>query len=527
MLTLFQQPPNYASAYKPVSWGFTSTKYPNTEPGESLLSVFSIEVADAGDVANYGNGLEVGDCYVFHDTVNPNTFVLGQAVLIEGTSLGLYSGQYRVLKPINDFITVLDTEYVGDDTGGQISKFYERYSLEVTITMQGQSGNVVKTIYPDKFNIFELDLSDVAQRSFGDVFDIATPGAPTALINASGYITVFYSFEVREGYMIPNALGINEFTITRYRENQLLPPDYSSPKGFYIVNSAHPYHHVETATGDIDLVWEDDYKDYIASSPVLNRKFLTYCPRGYRNAVYYENEATVVGPDDSHYLAILTTTSAQQWEVIVASYDQSNATIQVSDLNIGTPAAGSMMVAVGPENLGSLIHPDADHYIVALRNAVTENHITEGFAFRIDRDCSTNPERFYWLGSLGGIDAFTFKYDTGSSTSVERRTISKPHMRTDLYAFGVRGDWQRRVFSTEIARSFSHESKKVSKAVLRFVVTDLFESASVRIAKYINEFGQRVWTHVIPTNNEVRMPVRGGKVSINYELGVDNNKQRT
>lgn len=510
-ITRISVPPRFAPAYKPVEYSFTSDKFPNSLPGESGITIYRIKAATSTDVATYGNGLVIDDVFIEHDNVAIGTWSVGQTLLIENTTY--YDGRQRVLKLISNTMTVIDTGDLGEDTsGGTLSKFYDGYCLIATVTMENLSEPVQKILRPDPDNTITVDIRDVAQRSFKDVFELISVGGSGG--NAAGYITQKYTLSIGEGYNIPSADGVNDFVIDKN--------DLFKSVNQFVVNAVQPYHHIDPFTGEPDLQWEDNLDGYVVNVGGGETPFLTYAPRGRRDGQYRPNEALELAMTDSFWLAFLIQNSITNLNVFVINYNASNVSIGSSSRSIGAPTTGSFIVGVGPDNLNSMVMSNAHHYTVAISTDGGQ-YVTELFTFIIDRECYNEPQRFYWINPLGGVDGFTFHYADARKTGVKRQTLSKPHMKSDLSS--TRGDWQRRMFSTEIEREYRSTTKTFSKGILTYVAEDLFESATVRIQRYENGNDYH-WTQVIPTGSDVQIPAKHGRLVMDYQLGVDEMKQR-
>ena len=510
-VTRISSPPRFAPAYKPVEFVFTSDRFPNTLPGESGVKINFIKEATALDVTIYGNGMVIGDVFIEHDPVTVGTWNVGQA--LELTNTTLYNGRQRVLKIINLTVTVIDIASLGDDSsGGEVTKYYEGYKLIATVTMQNLEDTVVKYLRPDPdFNI-PLDVRDIAQRSFKDIFELIEPGGSGG--SASGYITQKYSIVITEGYNVPNDDGVNDFVEDK--------TELFTVMNQYVVNSVQPYHHIDTFTCEPDLHWEENLDGYVVSTAGGETPFLTYAPRGRRDGQYRPNEALELAMTDSYWLAFLIQNSVTNLNLFVINYNASNVSIGSGSRALGVPTTGSHIIGVGPDNLNSLVLSNAHHYTVALSTDGGQ-YVTELFTFIIDRECYDAPQRFYWLNPFGGVDGFTYHYPDNRKTSVKRQTLSKPHMRSDLST--TRGGWNRRVFSTEIDRGYRATTKTFNNGILTYVAEDLYESPNVTTQIYENGTDLH-WTKVIVTGSDVQIPVKQGRLILDYQLGVDEVKQR-
>ena len=513
-ITLQATPTRFAPAYKPVQWTFSSDKFPNTIPGESGIVINTIRVAASIDVLAFGGTLAIGDVYIEHSPVTIGVWPIGQAIYITGTDNGLYDGQQRIIKEVSDVCTVIDTVDLGISFGGEASKYYEAFGLKVFVYLENLAEPAEKTITPNNVDgTMTVDIRDIAQRTFLDVFDLVRPeGSPARIAN--GYITQTYRIEAFEAHMIPDAEGTNEYTIPKV--NPYISPDV------FVVNSVQPYHHVDPITGDNDLLWEDNLDAYIMKTSISGGKFLTYAPRGYRNG-YKKEEAVQVSLTDDYWLGFLLTNAGFPISFFVESFDINNVSLGQTITALGALPSGSAMMPVGPANLGASLVTGLHHYHVAILGP--NGLMSEVFAFTIDSECYRDPVRMHWLNPFGAIDSFTYTEGGVRRTTTKRTTMSKPHMVTDLYTNTRRGDWQRRTFAVDIDRVYTASTKTIRLPMLTYLAEDLYESADVRLFRYDEETGP-VWTWVIPTSNEVNIPVKSGRLSLEYQLGIDETKQR-
>lgn len=515
---LHTQPTRFAPAYKPVLWTFISNRYPNIIAGESNVVIIRIAVATATDVLLYGGSLAVGDVFIDHDAVAIGVFTIGQAVLV-ANNIG-YDGTHHVLKEVSSTITVIDAPPNDEYFDGTLTKYYERLQFEVVVTMENSATPITKTIAPDINGDFNIDVRDIAQRTFADrdVFDRITPDQTAMPGQVNGYITQSYKFSIYESFMVPDLQGINEYTVPK-------GPQYNSALN-YVVNSVQPYHHVDPITGDTDLLWEDDLVSYILEPGRTNQRFLTYAPRGWKSGQYKGDQAQPIGLDDNYWLAFLYQGAGVPIDMVVTSYNATNFPYQVSTQTLGSPVIGSVMVAVGPKNLvgTGLLEPNAHHYTVVIRNPAA-GFMSEVFAFTIDRECYKDSEHMYWLNPFGAVDAFTFTHVGSRKNTVKRTTISKPHMHIDLQVGFRKGDWQRRMIATEFDLIYSATTKTLKQHLLTYLADDLYLSADVRLYKYTTVNSQ-VWTWVIPTGTETIVPNKAGRLEWEYQLGIDEVRQR-
>ena len=113
------RPSDRQSAYLPLEYTFTEQEYPNTIAGESQ-SILNIAKPTTAELANYTQ-LEEDDIRIQHGTISGLS--VGQHVRLLSVFEELYfdnketfgyAKNYKVKKIINQNITVIEAEYLGD-----------------------------------------------------------------------------------------------------------------------------------------------------------------------------------------------------------------------------------------------------------------------------------------------------------------------------------------------------------------------------------------------------------------------------
>lgn len=88
-----------------------------------------------------------------------------------------------------------------------------------------------------------------------------------------------------------------------------------------------------------------------------------------------------------------------------------------------------------------------------------------------------------------------------------------------------RGDHQRKTYRVEVTRGYSATMRKEAKQVLRWLGDEFITSPDVRTRIYVDA-EECIYTPVIITTEEFKMGFRGGRQEVQWELGVDNQRQR-
>ncbi len=187
VLTLLESPPEFCSAYKPLSIGVTSQRHPvNTMPGESGIAILSIKLADATDVAFHGAPLEEGDVFIYHSSVPLAVLPAGQTLKVTACNILEYNGVWRVLKEVGDKVKVIACDNFGTAIMGNLEKYYENYTLIGTLTNQASTGFTYYDVAPDQAGVFYMDPSDHIRATFLGATIIQVPSECAAQLRAEG-----------------------------------------------------------------------------------------------------------------------------------------------------------------------------------------------------------------------------------------------------------------------------------------------------------------------------------------------------
>lgn len=513
MLFVTETPVDFAPAYKPVQWGFTSAKFPvNTTPGESNLPIFSIATADATAVAAIGNGLAIGDTYVVLAAPAP-VIVDGCKVSIQNTPQLPYNGEWRVLRAVAPGIFTIDCPDFGGSVGGTVTYVYERYRLQISVHFATEAQPTIHYIDPSPDGVFRIDVRDQAQRAFRDVFDIAHPSRAAGIYPADQYITNLCEVIAQEGFVVyQNGIGVWQVQ----KERTTATPG----KGQRVVNSVQPYHHINEWTGSPDHDWDENLVDYVitpTSTGARAKRLLTYAPSWDGRLRGQE-----VRPGDDHYLAFLCDGTGPL-TVEFAFYGPNNAFISIQQFPATFPQ-NSGIIPCGPNNVN--VPAGTETYRVALRNQ--QNAVVSlTYLFKMDYKCYKAPRRFYALNKFGAVDAFTFTGYENRENAYEVQMVMKPTMPAKV---GPRGNWQRRTWKSQPGRAYSISSEALPKAWLRYVADEIMESPDIRtIIQRPDIIGPDVypwWTYVINLTESAPLGFEHGRLRFAYALGVDNEVQR-
>ena len=499
-------PGPFVSAYKPVQWTFVSDRSPNTIPGESGVQIWLIAVADQVTVSTIP-GLAIGDVFVVLTGAFASLFPLGQTVQFQGTTAARYDGVHRVIRAIDASTFVIDATDINGSLGGTVSKYYERYALYARVRFSGVEQTY--RIDDDGSGRFTMDIRDQAQRSFKDVFDLVPPGTPFTPIQSNEQITNTYTIEVGEGYNLPDEQGVNVYFYDFKTPLRLL-----DGKTQNVVNNVQPYHHInDWQGGAVDLNWDLNLKAYRLdiSSPVVNFRALTYANPGTRYSEYQ-----TVRSDDDHFLAFLLADPTNVAVRLKTFNGSGGSTTTYTPLDLFNIGSGSMILPIGPINLGLSL--TVVSYSITLVREFTVVPITEEYWFRVDASCHKAPRRFYALNKFGAIDAFTFIGFEKREDSYDRKFVSRPMMP---FTVGPGGSWQKKGWKTIPERRYSITSGTLSKGFMRYVADEIMESADLRTI-IDPSLG---WTHLVNLTDTNDLGFEHGTIRADYAMGVDNTVQ--
>lgn len=508
---LNSQPVDYIAAYKPMLCGYRSNKFPvNLTPGTSNLPISSIAKPAAPELAAYP-ALEPNDVVVQY-TAAAGSIRLGMLITIKDTDEGAYVGNYRVIKFLFDGYVVIDAAYTEDDSGGTLSRYFERYTMIAEVRFSGLTKAVFMDFKSDDKADFIVDLRDIAQRGFKDLLsdENMRPGLTTpVIVEADGLITQTYSIAVWEGYMEPDTTGINRFVEFRKEEEVVL-------LNKICVNAVQPYHET-TIQGNVTLAWQDDLVAYLVNENSTGRdagRFLTYAPR----------KGQTVREADDVFLAFLWNGGREQVFKVIRTYDRDGNLLD-TDRELFYPPTLSGVWRCGPVNLGAVITNDTHTYEVEFQqnNELVGVPITETFTFTMDRKCVEQSIRPTALNPLGGADGITMNVRENDGIQVERSTVSKPDMAVD-YSPTWTGDYNRRTWAIQMAKTYEANSEPQTAEIRKWFGESIFPSPDVRI-----EVKPGIWTPVIITTrtlNTYTSEKRPGVIRFGFVLGVDNVRQR-
>ena len=510
--------PTIKSVYRPMIWRFKSSLFPATGVG---FFGFELRRPTAQELLDFPT-LKSEDIIITHppfiDPIYP-----GQTWLFSFSDQFLYFGKvFRITALLDSGRTVVSGTYLGADTnlsGVQTASNFTLYALVQPSTFEEPVKVALKPILIDGEYQFELDVRDILARAFLPITDVARLDSRN-LILADNYIAMDYTVTAYEAYDVVSAANV--ITFTEFKDDAV-------GIGDYCYNVAHPYHQVER-NGDVVLDWQSNSGDAafvnyeMTEAGDLTKRFLTYNSR----------TTQTVRSDDSFFLSFIHPGFFVRFVLIkyYNSQDQQLGTLELGTRDGRGSKGRSWIINVGPWGLTNM--PAGTTYYTA-QVVVDPGGGLGPFPYseimRLNLvPCKGVNKRWYYLNKLGGVDQFTFEGDETRSINVKRSTVSKSSMHTmtrQQYgdpSYTFRGDWNRKVWSTDVQRKYTLTSGYLKPADLRRAVEDMFESPHIFTA-----IRSPWWTPVIILSNDVPADsntARPERLVIQYELGVDDVTQR-
>lgn len=499
-ITISDTPDKWSSAYRPIEFIFISDKQPNATPGEVDIPVLFIQQSALGVFVTISAQFSTRDLQI------------GEAIKISNTDNGLYVGTFRVLNAFVSsgvLVAYIDTEYVGDETGGLASRTYDNLRLVADVLFAG--GIISFPLQANELDQFILNVQDAAARRFIRTFDEVPVGLGWGVSQDSNLsICQPYAINVREQYTFwENGVPLNSDDV-----GERAASGSTKIKGYSAVNCIHPYH--KEFNGSVVMDWDSDLHDiFVMQGLVSGTRFLTWASRTTQK----------VGVDDDFYLSYLTERATGFTEVraFITTYFHDGTPLGVVATD---PMAFSLAntINVGP----SVIPPGTitnfvSYYTVVLLDPLG-NTISETMRLNIDRDCAEIARRIYWRNKMGGIDQYTMKGREVEVSRASRQSISRNYMPVPTVTSQFYGSWMQRGVRVDPTRGHLVTSELIRVDILRWLNEDCFESAD-----HSTVVRDGWWTPVVVTSTE-SIPASTNNVNqrfiLEYFYGVDNLSQR-
>lgn len=519
--TVVSFPPDPASVYRPMP-----LHVDRTDPSGSAIAW--IKVADASDVSTYGNGLQVGQVFIQHATIQ------GSVPMQAGQTLHIYQngGPYLgVWTCINSWgtgtvYTIIDAPAMGDFTpsGSPTSAlrvYLDNYTILTKVliytTPTGDPQQVVLRAQPSDAAGNAYVNVDVVLRDYFNyrIESFIKPMAGVPVQSAHGITAIFYRLHVVEVYDSPDVDMGDPFDGT----HDIHVDDTGDIATMRVaVNAVHPY-----ASALINWTNADMSMFTVGSGG----KVMSLAPRGsvVGPSTGMTGVKVMAAPGDWMWLTMLTDKDAS-WVtdcvlkgVYISGQDvlEEQQAALAAGINIDLSASAAFAVGFGPENLSALVG-GMTAYSVWLTDSTTGAVISEVIEVSVDLKCKENRRRFAWLNKLGGIDAHTFTGREIYSTKVKRATVRKP------YGPGTGYDWTERTYRAEPERTRTVSTKPLPVEYRRWLAEDMGESANVVAME--NGLACPVVLLTDEAQGGSTTPVSNKPFTVEYRMGVDNLSQQ-
>lgn len=411
-LTILSEPRDLLPVYTPVAYRVRTDLYPNSRAGESNITIVSIAYPTAPQLAAYTE-LDSTDILIQHGVISTGTLLPGDRITLR-TSGELYEGVYTVRKVISPAFTVIDADYLGDDSGGVMSKYYNKLTLRCVLTINGVEDSDPYDVTFDASGEAKFDIRARLQRAMDSTLDTLDAGTfSEGLTNHH----VRYSVSFHEGYMIPTR-GVPTFF-----DNLDSEVRSSTKTG---VMAAQPYTH--TLTGQ-QYQYGEYLVDFRVFDVLLGARFLTHMPRGIEIPIGRDEFARL----DYLMGKSIAFSSPADMVLRVVAYSGAGLLVASNDIAISGNGQTTRFVQCGPRNFSSIYIPSTStKYTIQLVGS--SSVYSEKLTFRIITRRCDDWVRFHWRNKIGGFDSFTFD---GPIVHVgETESIVTEREALDDYTFG-------------------------------------------------------------------------------------------
>ena len=443
-VTVVSRPSNFASVYVPVEYEFSSTFAGVT----GAVSYFQDD----------GNGkLEIVYSGIFQPRVNLH---VGGIVTI--TNNDDYNGEYLVIQKDSSARLTLDTPYISDSFGGNMSFSMANINMVCDLYVGG-SFVVRKFRFPNVSDNFVFDFSKELQIELGNNMSPLEMGSDTVLPSTESYGLVYVKYAEVHDELI-DGIATPTFTLDEAQS----PPDLfdDSANSITVINSTVPY--IEWTLGSIKNEIINKDVGLSAFTPnSLSKRFLTNSPK-----------TILIGRDESYQLnAIVDFDVAIGYKVKIATYD-STGTLDTTYTTTFVPGTDAVWAipAGGRDFATGVIDSNIFSYEISIIDSLDSNaEISETITFNIDTVCHGSSTRFVWLNPRGGYDAFTFTSPRKLNSSVSKTTFNPS--RSYPVVVGAREEATTNVFASD---SITTSTNKVTAEVAEWL-QELLESPQVFI----------------------------------------------
>lgn len=447
-VTVVSRPDNFASAYNPVEYKFTSSFAGTT----GTISQFKEDSS--------------GNVEIFYSGVSQPKLTIreGGIAIITNSVGGLYDGEHVITDRDTTGRFSIDTAYVGDDVGGNLS--VSRANIAIICDLYADGSFVVrKTRRPDLTDSFVFDFSREIQVILGNgikPFALDSPDiAVSSESSSSIYVKYVESYDVTSNGIVENELALD----TSQTPNDLFN---DSANAKVAVNAVTP--HIEFLLGSVRshvVSFDNNLTGFVVDSAGSNR-FLTNSPKSIR-----------IGEDDSYQLSFIVEndTPTKLYKRRVIAYDSTGSILATTKTTVFVTADQVWSMSVGTRHLSASILPvNTTYYEVSI---VDENdsdaELTEVITFNIDFKCHGTKTRFCWINPRGGYDTYTFSSPRKLNSSVKKSTYDRSRKQLTVVS-----DRQESITNVIAQDSISTGTDKIDTETAEWL-QELLESPQVFI----------------------------------------------
>ena len=448
-VTVVSRPNDFASAYVPVEWEFSSTFAGVT----GAVSVFQDD----------GNGkLEI----IYSGVSFPKTN-LQTGGIITITNNDIYNGEYLVIEKNTNSKLTLDTPYIGDSFGGNMSFSLSNINMVCDLYVNG-SVIVRKFRFPDVNDGFVFDFSKELQIELGNNMLPASLLSSNPETESEAYASVYVKYaEIHEELI--DEVPTQVFTL----DESLSPPDLfsDSANAITVINSTVPYLEWELGSVKSEIASIDTDLSAFKVTSLDTTRFLTNSPKvisigkneGYQLNVMIEEDAAI-----GYALSVITYSSSGG----VIQDVQLPLTITL-DTVISLPVGTRQLIEL-PFSVSSILF--ASSYEVAIVDTLNgDAKITETITFNIRSKCSGSETRFVWLNPRGSYDSYTFRSPRKLNSSVSKDSFNP----TRSYPVSI-GNREEAVINVRASDSITTRTDKITSTDAEWI-QELLESPQVFI----------------------------------------------
>lgn len=516
ILTYNTPPSRFMAVRKPVYWYFQDQRNPNLIAGESV-SVLNVQHPTSGQLVLYPT-LRAEDVLVIHGGTIPGLFQPGQMIDLQGVSGGVYDGQHRVLEVLSTSVTKIAAAYVSDESGGTITKYYERHRMIVDATGAGTTTRFnLERMERGSDSVFIMPVHLKAQRelrgTIPDALGYLTTHSAGAVLSCYEPIITNIRMKIGAQYMVPDHFG-------NIQLGEFIKPPFLAGDDYFIVKASQPFSGLNSELEVGPITYGDNLDKFTISSTVgSDFRLLTYGPIERR-----------ILPGEHASITAITDWADEDIRWRVKTYDVNGTLIATSTTPAATyPVGTAIYYPCGPGNLpvivtGSVAYYDVGIHVPSVGGDFLGNKVVR---YHVDRTCKNAAFRIHWRNRAGGEDSFTFTGGYNVSGSTERQTLQKDYIEPEF----AQGDdlpdwWSERVWRTNPERKFKVESEHIDMETAHWLGTDLFESAEVYAyiagfdAPLAINFTTKTIDDVASSTGKRRV------VSVEFTIGSDNPAQR-